>query len=130
MDTKYGDTPTLQSKDSRRETREITHIYKTKRMMQLTTATLLESITVEGKVNDKERARNGENESERNSALSWKTTCTGNVVANGRKWTVVEEEYDEGKRQREQAATSDGWRQRREKMGKEVREGGGRRRRR
>lgn len=49
-----------------------------------------------------EKARNGEMKRrekkrerarERISALSWKTMCTGNVVANGRKWTVVEEEY-------------------------------------
>lgn len=44
-------------------------------------------------------------ESKRISALSRKTTCTGNVVANGRKWTVVEEEYGERKRQKEQEAT-------------------------
>lgn len=67
-----------------------------------------------------EKARNGEmkrgrerkgerkSEGERISALSWKTTCTGNVVANGRKWTVVEEEYGERKRQKEQGATPDG----------------------
>jgi len=56
-----------------------------------------------------EKARNGEpkrrererkSESKRISALSWKTTCTGNVVANGRKWTVVER-----KRLKEQEAT-------------------------
>lgn len=45
-----------------------------------------------------------ESEIQRISALSWKTTCTGNVVANGRKWTVVEEEYGEEKKQREQEA--------------------------
>lgn len=62
-----------------------------------------------------EKARNGEmkrrareRKKERISALSWKTTCTGNVVANGRKWTVVEEEYGERKRQKEQGATPDG----------------------
>lgn len=52
--------------------------------------------------------RERKSESERISALSWKTTCTGNVVANGRKWTVVEEEYGERKRQKEQEATPDG----------------------
>lgn len=128
MDTKCNDTPTPQSRDSREETREITRIYKTKRVTQPTTAMLPESITVEGKANGKERARNGE--SERNSSFSWKTTCTGNVVANGRKWTVVEKEYGEGERQREQEATPDGWRQLREEMGKgrEKKETGGEKR--
>jgi len=55
----------------------------------------------ESKRREKERER--KSESERISALSWKTTCTGNVVANGRKWTVVER-----KRLKEQEATPDG----------------------
>lgn len=46
-----GDTPTLQSRDGRRETPEITRIYKTKRVTRPTTATLPESITAEGKAN-------------------------------------------------------------------------------
>lgn len=33
----------------------------------------------------------------------WKTTCTGNAVANGHKWTVVEKEY--GIRRRETERT-------------------------
>lgn len=53
--------------------------------------------------------------------------CTGNVVANGRKWTVVEEEYGEGKRQIEQetARQMDGDSDEREwKKGKEGTEKG------
>lgn len=58
MDTKCSsDTPTPQSRDGRRETPEITRIYKTKRVTQPTSAMLPESITVEGKANGRESSK-------------------------------------------------------------------------
>lgn len=121
MDTKCDDTPTPQSRDSRGETREITRIYKAKRVTQPTTATLLESITVEGKANGEERARNGESESERNSSLSLsrgkrRAPATSSLTAvNGRslRRSTARERGRENKRLRQMDGDSGG-----EEMGK------------
>lgn len=72
-------------------------------------ATLLESITVKGESKwqrefemesgrDEEKKERERRERENEGiaeTLLWKTTCTGNAVANGRKWTVVHGEYGE-----------------------------------